>query len=151
MGTTPQTMPNFKFLYYHPLKKWLLGATRGNQGLTMMRVSQTWSQICHTLVMDLPHTGHRPGQGPGHGPGHRPGCGPGHEPGHRPVMDLSHTGHVPVINFLIGWLPIAPFQMLNFHQLLHSKVGLIIVKVPKAPLNLSQYCLCSPSKSLSWL
>ena len=37
---------------------------------------------------------------------------------------------------LIGWFPITPFQMLNFHQSLDSKLGLIIIKLPKAPLHL---------------
>ena len=30
---------------------------------------------------------------------------------------------------LIGWLPITLFQMLNFYHSLHSKTGLIIIKV----------------------
>ena len=30
---------------------------------------------------------------------------------------------------------ITPLQMLDFHQSLHRKIGLIIIKVPKAPLH----------------
>ena len=31
---------NFKFSYYHPLNQWLLGATNGNQGQTVIDI---WS------------------------------------------------------------------------------------------------------------
>ena len=55
-----------------------------------------------------------------------------------PVMDLPHTCHGPVTDpyfILIGWLPINRFVMLNFYQSLYSKIGLIIIKAPKAPLH----------------
>ena len=45
--------------------------------------------------------------------------------------DLRHNPHF----ILIGWLPITPFQMLNFYQSLYSKTGLIIIKMPRAPLH----------------
>ena len=52
---------------------------------------------------------------------------------------------------LIGWLTITPFQMLNFYQLLHSKIGLAIIKVQKAPLHPFPKS-CGPlTQSLSWL
>ena len=49
---------NFNFLYYHPLRMWFLGATRGTQGLTMM---VTWSSglSCNqndTTPQNMPQT-----------------------------------------------------------------------------------------------
>ena len=31
-------MPQLQVPYYHPLNQWLLGATNGNQGQTMMHI-----------------------------------------------------------------------------------------------------------------
>ena len=39
MGKTPQNIPpKLEISYYHPLRMWLLGATRGIQGLAMMDI-----------------------------------------------------------------------------------------------------------------
>ena len=47
------------------------------------------------------------------------------------LTSLLHT-FVPPKCFI---LLITPFQMLNFHQSVHSKIGLIIIILPKAPLH----------------
>ena len=88
------------------------------------------SQTCHVIVMYLSWTSHEL------------------------VMYLSYMCPKPVMNphfMLIGWLPITLFRMLNFHQLLHSKVGLITIKVPKAPLHAIPKSFGRPSQSPSWL
>ena len=38
MDITPQSMPKLQIPYYHPLIELLLGATNGNQGLTIMNL-----------------------------------------------------------------------------------------------------------------
>ena len=95
-----------------------------------------WSWTGHKLVMNRSRTGHEQVTNR---------SWTGHElvtnrsrTGHEQVTNRSQTGHKQVTNphfILIGWLHMSPFQMLNFHQSLHSKVCLIIIKVPKAPLH----------------
>ena len=69
-----------------------------------------------------------------------------------PLPDLSWTclGPIPDLPqtcsyiILISWLSITPFQMLIFDQSPFSKVGLIIIKLPNAPLHPVLICSGSP-------
>ena len=69
-----------------------------------------------------------------------------------PVLYFSHTYTCPTLvpnMSRIGWLPITPFQMPNFHQSLCSEVGLIIIKVPNAPLHLKP-SKCFAAENTKW-
>ena len=124
-------------------------------------------QICHVQAT-VPQTGHKPvmyllctGPWPVMNLlhiGHSPVMNLSHTH-HRSVSNLSYTGQWSVMNLWctghklvtyrsdLSWTPDLLrihtsswlVQMLNFHKSLHSKVGLIIIKVSKAPCTLSQY------------
>ena len=74
-----------------------------------------------------------------------------------PIPYLSHTvpRHITYPHFILtSWLPITLLQMLNFHQSLYSKVGLIIPdfsplpcpKILRAPICITKLTLTSQQK-----
>ena len=98
--------------------------------------------LSYTFLISVPYLSHIP---------YLFHTGPG------PIPYLSHTGpgHITYPHFiLIGWLPITLFQMLNFHQSLYSKVGLIVPdcsplpssKILRAPISITKLTLTSQQK-----